>query len=197
MYNSMMPKLWNETVEAHRRDVRDAIVDTTIALVEKHGLLSVTMSLIAEQTGIGRATLYRYFPDVGSILHSWHEREIAGHLGYLAEIKDRAGKPVERLGAVLHAYALIAQGSHGHSDTELAAFLHRDQQVIRAEDHLRDLIAELLSEAADAGDVRDDVNPNELAGYCLHALAAARALTSKAAIRRLVDVTLAGIRPTT
>jgi hypothetical protein len=45
------------------------------------------------------------------------------------------------------------------------------------------------------GDVRDDVAPDELAGYCLHALAAASSLPSKAAVRRLVTVILAGLHP--
>ncbi|HKA49020.1 MAG TPA: helix-turn-helix domain-containing protein, partial [Candidatus Dormibacteraeota bacterium] len=57
-----MPKLWKETIEAHRREVGEAILDTTVALVIEHGLRSVTMSQIADQTGIGRATLYKYFP---------------------------------------------------------------------------------------------------------------------------------------
>ncbi len=130
-----MPKLWNETIETHRREVREAILDTTIALVEEQGLLSVTMSQIAEETGIGRATLYKYFPDVETILHAWHERGINAHLGQLAQTRDRPGPPGERLAAVFHAYALIARDSHGHSDTELAAFLHRDHQVVRAEHH--------------------------------------------------------------
>ena len=43
-------------IEAHRRDVRDAVLDTTAALVAQYGLLSVTMSRIAEDTGIGRLT---------------------------------------------------------------------------------------------------------------------------------------------
>ena len=75
-----MPKLWNETIDAHRRAVRDATLNTTAALVAEHGLLSVTMSQIAEQTGIGRATLYKYFPDVEAILFAWHERQVSGHL---------------------------------------------------------------------------------------------------------------------
>jgi len=73
---SLVPKLWNETIEEHRREVREAILDTTVALVAEHGLLSVTMSQIAEETGIGRATLYKYFPDVEAILLAWHERQI-------------------------------------------------------------------------------------------------------------------------
>ncbi|TIU18274.1 MAG: TetR/AcrR family transcriptional regulator, partial [Mesorhizobium sp.] len=32
-----MPKLWNETIDAHRRAVRDASLDATGALVAKHG----------------------------------------------------------------------------------------------------------------------------------------------------------------
>src|SRR5215207_8059831 len=55
-YNGVVPKLWNETIEAHRREVHDAILDTTWALIAEHGLLSVRMSQIAEKTGIGRAT---------------------------------------------------------------------------------------------------------------------------------------------
>jgi len=57
------------------------------------------------------------------------------------------------------------------------------------------MIRDLLSEAAATGDIRDDVAPDELASYCLHALAAASSLPSKAAVRRLVTVTLAGMRP--
>ncbi|MFE7217007.1 hypothetical protein ACFU93_45960 [Streptomyces sp. NPDC057611] len=53
----------------------------------------------------------------------------------------------------------------------------------------------MLIEEVQAGEVRDDVEPDELAGYCLHALAGAGGLTSKAAVRRLVTVTLAGLRP--
>jgi AcrR family transcriptional regulator len=189
-----MPKLWNDTVEAHRREVRVAILDTTAELVAHHGLLSVTMSQIAEETGIGRATLYKYFPDVEAILFAWHERQIAGHLEYLAEIRDQVGDPGERLQAVLEAYAMISHESHGHHDAELAAFLHRDQHVAVAEQRLHHMIRNLLEEGVDAGVLRKEVPPDELASYCLHALAAARGVSSRAAVRRLVGVTLAGLR---
>jgi hypothetical protein len=53
----------------------------------------------------------------------------------------------------------------------------------------------LLIEAAEIGHVRDDVTPNELVSYCLHALTAASSSPSEAAVRRLVTVTLAGLRP--
>ncbi|MBA2633535.1 MAG: hypothetical protein H0U86_11150 [Chloroflexi bacterium] len=72
--------------------------------------------------------------------------------------------------------------------------LHRDEQVARARQQVRNLIGDLLMECAEAGDLRADIAPDELASYCLHALTAARGLPSKAAVRRLVAVTLAGLR---
>jgi AcrR family transcriptional regulator len=197
MYTAVVPNLWKETIESHRHAVRDAILDTTWALVAERGLTSVTMSQIAEKTGIGRATLYKYFPSVEAILLAWHERQITGHLEYLAEVRDQAGDAGERLEAVLEAYALISHErySHEHPGPELAALLHRGAHVAGAQQQVHDMIKDLLTEAADAGELRDDVAPDELASYCLHALAAASSLPSKAAVRRLVTVTLAGLRP--
>ena len=188
----MVPKLWTETIDAHRHTVREAILDTTWALVTEHGLLSVTMSQIAEKTGIGRATLYKYFPDVEAILLAWHQRHVTGHLEHLAELRDQPGDPGERLEAVLHAYALIAyrRGRHG---TELSALLHRGEHVAAAQQQLNQLIRDLLTEVAETGGLREDVPPDELASYCLHALTAASGLPSEAAVRRLVTVTLAGL----
>jgi AcrR family transcriptional regulator len=160
--------------------------------VAEHGLASVTMSQIAEESGIPRATLSKYFSSVEAILVAWHERQITGHLAQLAEARDRAGDAGERLEAVLRAYALIAYEHHG---TELAALLHRGEHVARAQRQLGDLIRDLLTEGAATGALRHDVPPDELASYCLHALTAASSLPSKAAARRLVTVILAGLHP--
>jgi AcrR family transcriptional regulator len=196
MYTRVVPKLWNETIEAHRRAVRDAILETTWALVSEHGLTSVTMTQIAEETGIGRATLYKYFPDVEAILLAWHERQITDHLAQLAEVRSRVGDAGERLEDVLEAYALLSHErfSHEHPGPELAALLQRGVHVTGAQQQVHDMIKGLLIEAAEAGYVRDDVASEELASYCIHALRAANRLPSKAAVRRLVTVTLAGLR---
>jgi len=189
-YPGVVPKLWNDTLASHRRAVGDAILDSTAALVAAHGLRSVTMSQIAEQAGIGRATLYKYFPDVEAILIAWHERQVNGHLAHLAHVRDQQGDARKRLEAVLEAYALIA---YEHHDSDLAALLHQGEHVARARAHLRDFIRDLLAEGARSGCLRDDVAPDELASYCLHALGAAGRMPSEAAVHRLVTVTLAGV----
>jgi AcrR family transcriptional regulator len=192
VYDRGVPKLWNETVEEHRAAVRDAILRTTSALAFEHGLTSVTMSQIATATGIGRATLYKYFPDVEAILLAWHEQQITTHLQTLTAIRDHTDGPEHQLEAVLQAYARNAFQRH---DTDLGAVLHRGDHLVAAQKHLHDLVTELVAAGAQNGSLRDDVAPEELASYCLHALNAATGLASQSAVQRLVLVTLAGLRP--
>ncbi|MFI7679448.1 TetR/AcrR family transcriptional regulator [Actinophytocola sp. NPDC049390] len=192
-----MPRLWNETIEAHRRDVRDAILETTMKLVAEEGLRSATMSRIAEETGIGRATLYKYFPDVDAILVAWHGRHVTAHLEQLAAIREQTTDPGARLDAVLAAYARIVHGMSRHGfGAEFSALVHRDEQVAEPRRQLHGLVRDVLAEAATTGHVRDDTAPDELATYCLHALAAAADLPTHAAVERLVALTVTGLRPT-
>ena len=76
----------------------------------------------------------------------------------------------------------------------MAALVHRGEHVAGAHEALTELFRELLVAAANAGQVRDDVTPAELAAFCLHSLGAAGSLPSEAAVRRLVALTLAGLR---
>ncbi|MEU8119410.1 TetR/AcrR family transcriptional regulator [Spirillospora sp. NPDC049024] len=188
-----MPRLWSETIAAHRDAVRDAALDATAALVAERGLTGVTMSQIAKDAGIGRATLYKYFPDVQTILLAWHERQIDEHLMRLVEIRDQAEGPARRLEAVLAAYA-EAVSERGRHDDEASGVLHSGEHVAAAHLHLREFVGELVADAAGAGAVRQDIPAGELASYCLHALAAAGTLHDPAAIGRLVDATLTGLR---
>jgi AcrR family transcriptional regulator len=186
-----VPKLWDDTIEAHRHAVREATLDTTAALVAAHGLASVTMSRIAQETGIGRATLYKYFPDVDAILLAWHERHVHRHLEHLAAVRDRVSGADRQLESVLTAYALM---THERPGTELAASLHRGDHVPRAQDQLQTFFGELIAAGVRTGSVRTDVPVAELTGYVLHALDAAGTVRSKAAVHRLVAVTLDGLR---
>jgi AcrR family transcriptional regulator len=187
-----VPRIWSQTIEAHRDAVREATIDATAALVAGHGLTGVTMSQIAKDTGIGRATLYKYFPDVESILRAWHERQVEEHLRELLRVRDRTDGAMQRLEAVLAAYAVVVGHRRDHG-TDLAALLHRGSHADAAHQHLRGFIRDLVAEAAGTGAVRQDVPAGELASYCLHALSAASSLDSPAAVHRLVQVTLAGL----
>jgi AcrR family transcriptional regulator len=187
-----VPKLWEHTIDAHRRAVGDAILAATAELVGRDGLRAVTMAQVADRAGIGRATLYKYFPDLDAILVAWHERQLQGHLEQLAALSRGQGSAGERLESVLCFYASV---QHAHRGTEGAALLHGGAHVVRGQRHVEEKVRDLLAEGAAAGVVRADVDPGELASYCLHALAAAGTLPGEAAVQRLVQVTLSGLRP--
>lgn len=188
-----MPRLWDDTIDAHRREVRGAILRATADLVAERGVRATTMSEIADRAGIGRATLYKYFTDVEAILLAWHDRQIASHLEHLVAVRDQASGAPARLHVVLEAFALMSWESRAHHDRDVAAVLHLDPRVRDAEQELLAMVGELIAEAAAAGQIRDDVPPEELAHYCIHALAAAAVLPSRPAVRRLVALTLAGL----
>ena len=186
-----MPKVWAATIEEHRRQVRDAVLDATAQLVAEHGVTGVTMSQVAQTSGIGRATLYKHFPNLQSILTAWHERQVGRHLHELVEVGGRPGSAIERLEAVLSTFAASRGTRHGG---DLAAALHQGDHLAQAEAHLRGFVAGLIAEATAAGAIRDDVDPEELAVFCLHAMGAAAASGSKAAAGRVVQVTLDALR---
>ncbi len=194
-YHLCMPKLWNETIESHRQAVRDAILTTTWKLVADKGPLSVTMTEVAEATGIGRATLYKYFPDVESILQAHHQQHVDAHLEELTRLASRPHRSAEdRLEDVLVAYAQICHHRAKHASPDLSPLFHRHDDVASAQRRLHQVFAGLLDEAVSAGAVRTDVPVSELADYCLHSLGAAATAPDEGAPARLASLVLGSVR---
>jgi AcrR family transcriptional regulator len=192
--------LWNATIDEHRRTVHSAILDATAALVAEHGLAGVTMSQIAAVAGIGRATLYKYFPDVEAIVVAWHERQVGEHLAQLTEAAAAPAEPDARLRTVLLTLAELTGGRHQQAamqqGPDLAVPLHRAEHLHQARQQLHALLTDVIAAAAEAGHVRSDVPAADLATFAAHALgAAADAPATRPAYSRLVELTLAALRP--
>jgi hypothetical protein len=104
-------------------------------------------------------------------------------------VSQRRGHELE---AVLRGFAHITYKRR--RDGEMPPSSTATSTSSAPEQRLHDLVRGAIVEAAAIGAVRDDVSPDELADYCLHALGAAGGLPSEAAVWRLVGVTLAGLR---
>ena len=122
---------------------------------------------------------------------AWHERLVGGHLEHLEQVASEGGPPLDRLRRVL---GHVAGGHRRRHDVELSAFLHGGAHLDPVRDRLTGVVAGLIEEAVVAGEARDDPSPTELAVFCIHAMSAAAALSSQAAVRRLVAVALDGLR---
>lgn len=189
-----MPRIWTDTVDAHRVQVRRAILTSTWHLVMTEGLFAVTMSRVAEATGIGRATLYKYFPNVESILAAHHLHHVEEHLDRLERLAAEPGQPIDRLATVFTAWAEICQRRQEHGTDELSSLLHRDPAVAEAEQRVKQLFAGVLTDAIAAYAIRDDVAVDDLADYCVRALTAVPGSASPETRSTLVEMTINGLR---
>ncbi|MBA3289035.1 MAG: TetR/AcrR family transcriptional regulator [Acidimicrobiia bacterium] len=184
-----MPRIWADTLASHRQQVTGAILDAMAELVAEHGPVSVAMSSIAERAGIGRATLYKYFPDVGSILVAWHARDFAEHAGqlralstsddvtlddvaqFICKLRERHGRGGAGVIGVLAHTLAGAEGHHGGTiEHEIIAVLTR-----------------LLTRLVEREEVRDDQDPEFLARWLFHAGHAPAELDDQAVSQLVAD----------
>ena len=108
-----MPQIWAESIEQHKRQTIARIIDATVALVADKGLGATSMSQVAERSGIGRATLYSYFPDVEHILLAWHEQEVDR---YRESLSDEHARQTDTPGALRVIITRLIEGfSGGHT----------------------------------------------------------------------------------
>lgn len=185
-----MPRIWAETIDTHRRQVHDAILEATAELIAEHGPMSIAMSAIAERAGIGRATLYKYFPDVESILLAWHARDFGDQHARLRALVDAE---TTTLGDVAEFVCAQRQEHAHHRGAGLVdklahtlAGAHRDMgHAIERE--ILDALTQLLSRLGERGEVRRDREPEFLARWLLHAAHAPADLDDASVTGMLLD----------
>ena len=90
---------WRDTVETHRARYRERIIDAAIGLVAEEGVSKASMAALAQRAGIGRATVYKYFPDVEHALLAHAEREVDECWSRLHRALETHADPVDRLRA--------------------------------------------------------------------------------------------------
>jgi len=185
-----MPRIWADTMEGHRRQVNDAILDATADLIGEQGPLSVAMSAIADRAGIGRATLYKYFPDVESILVAWHTRDFGGHLHRLEALSEADEVTLNDLAEFVYSQRRN-HPHHGAADVvaPLAHTLAGAAGVLDGaiEREIIDVLTALLIRLADRKEARDDQDPELLAQWLLHATHAPSDLDDKAVAQLVAD----------
>ena len=185
-----MPRIWADTIDTHRRQVNDAVLDATAQLIAEHGPMSVAMSAIAQRAGIGRATLYKYFPDVEAILVAWHERDFAEHREQLTALIAAEDVSLDDVAAFVCAQrrqhphrkdaSLVDNLAHTLAGAEGTFKDAIEQQVVT-------LLASLMKRLAQRKEIRSDRDPELLARWLLHAIHAPADLEDVAISELVVD----------
>jgi AcrR family transcriptional regulator len=116
---------------------------------------------IATRAGVGVGTIYRHFPHRSDLVAAVFRREVDA-CAAAAKTLSRAHEPDEALARWLSRYASFVATKRG-----LAAAVHSGDATFDAlpgyfRDHLGPALQSLLTDAATAGKIRDDVSPGDL-----------------------------------
>ncbi|MEI6571447.1 MAG: TetR/AcrR family transcriptional regulator [Actinomycetes bacterium] len=109
-----------------RSSTQDRLIGATLVCVSRHGLAKTTVDDVAREAGVGRATLYRYFPNKQALLEATLNAEV---LRISQEIHS-AGEEQTDLDGALVAMMSVAANEVAHHEALQYAFANEPEQVL-------------------------------------------------------------------
>jgi AcrR family transcriptional regulator len=163
----------------------DAVREAAAAVFVDSGV-DAPVREIAARAGVGVGTVYRHFPQRSDLVVAVFRHEV-DDCAQAAPALAAEHAPGEALARWLRRYTRFIATKRG-----LAAALHSGDPAFDAlpayfDQHLRPALAALLTSAVAAGEVRADIDPNDL----LHAVAN---LCLSPDAQRMVDLLIDGLR---
>ena len=106
-----MPRIDAPTRAEHREQRRDALLEAATTVMRESG--TVTMSAVAERTGLSRTAVYEYYRSSADLIADVLVDELAAWIDHLAEAIDGIADPRERLVTWIRAaLAYVEDGRH-------------------------------------------------------------------------------------
>jgi AcrR family transcriptional regulator len=155
----------NEELWANRRE---EILDAAVRLFAEHGYADTDTQLLADELGVGKGTLYRYFPSKRELFLAAADRAMRLLRERIDSCIEGIEEPLERIAAAIRAYLgffaerpefveLLMQERAQFKDRKKPTyFVHREANQERwrvlyrsliAEGRVRDMPAERISDA--------------------------------------------------
>jgi AcrR family transcriptional regulator len=171
---------------------RDRVLEAAKAVFSAGGP-DASLEAVARTAGVGIGTLYRHFPTREALFEAVYRREVQ-QLADLAERLKQEPRPVEALRRWMRSNVKFVATKKGMSAAlALAAYKNSDLYSYSF-DRLTQAVGGLLDRAIAAGEIRDDISPEDL----LRALVGMCYLHEEAgwqkSVLRLVDVFIDGLR---
>jgi AcrR family transcriptional regulator len=181
---------------------RTAILDAAAELLLTHGLPAVSMDTVAERAGVSKATIYRWWPTketlaLDALYTEWatarpKPRDTGSLRGDLLSLL----RPWARL-AVSRPYGRVIAALITEALTDPAfAKEYRDRVVEPRRDQARAIFHRATERGEIPADTKTEVALDLLFGPLYHRLLHGHAALNDRFVRDVVDMTLAGIQPT-
>jgi AcrR family transcriptional regulator len=157
------------------------------------GGAEASLEAVARAAGVGIGTLYRHFPTREALFEAVYRREVQ-QLADLAEKLKQEAKPVDALRQWLRSNVQFVATKKGMSAALALAAYKNSELFSYSFDRLTRAVGGLLDRAIAAGEIRDDISPEDvlraLVGMCyMHDQPG-----WQTSVLRLVDVFIDGLR---
>lgn len=154
------PARANRRVRADAQRNSDVLLQAAMAVFKRAGV-DAPVRAIAEQAGVGIGTVYRHFPQRSDLIIAVFRQQVDS-CADAAPLLAAAHAPGEALALWMQRYADFIATKHG-----LAAALHSGDPAYNAlpayfDARLRPALQTLLDAATRAGEVRADIEPDDL-----------------------------------
>ena len=184
--------------KATRRPRADAIRNRERILEAANTVFSAggsdaSLEAVARAAGVGIGTLYRHFPTREALFEAVYRHEVQ-QLADLAEQLKQKTQPVDALCQWMRSIVKFVATKKGMS-AALALAVDKDSELVSySSDRLTRAVGELLGRAIAAGEIRNDISPEDL----LRALVGMCYMHDQpgwqTSVLRLVDVFIDGLR---
>ncbi len=152
-----------------------------------------SLEAVARTAGVGIGTLYRHFPTREALFEAVYRREVQ-QLADLAEQLKQEAKPIDALRHWMRSNVKFVATKKGMSAALALAAYKNSELFSYSFERLTRAVGALLDRAIAAGEIRDDISPEDL----LRALVGMCYMQDQpgwqTSVLRLVDVFIDGLR---
>ena len=171
---------------------RERVLEAAKAVFSAGGA-EASLEAVAREAGVGIGTLYRHFPTREALFEAVYRREVQ-QLADLAEQLKQEAKPIDALRQWMRSIVKFVATKKGMSAALTLAVDKNSKLFSSSADRLARTVGGLLDRAIAAGEIRDDISPEDLlravVGMCyMHDQPG-----WQTSVLRLVDVFIDGLR---
>jgi len=171
---------------------RERVLEAAKAVFSQGGP-KAGLEAVARQAGVGIGTLYRHFPTREALYEAVYRQEVE-QLVELARHLEAETPPVEAVRRWLQAGVEFMATKKGMAAALAMAAQGSPDLVAYSLDRLTRAVGELLQRAAAAGEVRADIDPEDLLRALVGMCYAYDGTAWQPKVLRLIDVFVDGLR---
>ena len=155
----MRRRLTEEVNDLQNQTKQDQILDALQTLLGDKNIQNISVSEIAQTAGIGKGSIYYYFPSKDSIVDALVERNYEKPLETAKNLaKQTSISPFTRMAMIFQACRnssteFVRSGESEGSGAQEKAFLHQ-KYINHIITELKPVLAEIIRQGIDAGEIR-------------------------------------------